>query len=197
MTAVELRLDEGEVVTSQNRRDILILAERPELTITWSRYAPRERGPDLHIHYEHVDAFYVLEGELTFLVGPEAQPTVVGAGGFVAVPPNVVHTFVNDGNADAKWLNLHAPDAGFAVYLRGLYGGPGGPFDTFAPPSGGGLPAGHAIVAKPGEGVKADLPGLYVAEWADAKSPTRPPVGVAYRYTRPSTEGTRVIDIRG
>ena len=42
----------------------------PSSPATWSRYAAGERGPDLHVHRGHTDAFYVLDGELTFAVGP-------------------------------------------------------------------------------------------------------------------------------
>src|SRR5688572_32300594 len=99
----------GEVITDEERRELVILAERPELTVTWTRYAAGEGGPDLHVHRDHTDAFYVLEGELTFAVGPAGERVRVGAGGFVAVPPNVVHTFANESGAEARWLNLHAP----------------------------------------------------------------------------------------
>ena len=105
--------------------------------MTWTRYAGGERGPGLHVHREHTDAFYVLEGELTFAVGPGAERVTVGPGAFVAVPPNVVHTFSNDSGAEATWLNFHAPDMGFATYLRA-----GAAWDSFDAPADGGLPAG-------------------------------------------------------
>jgi quercetin dioxygenase-like cupin family protein len=166
-----LRLDDGETITQRERRDVVILGERPDLTITWSRYAAGEPGPDRHVHREHIDAFYVLEGELTFLVGPAAERVRVPAGGFVAVPPNLVHTYVNDGTAEARWLNMHAPDTGFADYLRALRDGTHAVFDSFDPPADGGLPAGAAIVTGPGEGervasglLKGALPELCVAE---------------------------------
>lgn len=47
------------------RREVVILVEGPALTVTRSRYAGGERGPDPHVHREHTDAFSVLEGELT------------------------------------------------------------------------------------------------------------------------------------
>src|SRR5512144_35192 len=99
-----LRVADGETITRRDRREVVILAAHPALTITWSRYAAGERGPDPHVHREHTDAFYVLEGELTFAVGPRADRVVTGPGGFVAVPPGVVHTFANHGPAEARWL---------------------------------------------------------------------------------------------
>jgi quercetin dioxygenase-like cupin family protein len=174
---VLVRLGDGETITEQERRQVVVLAERPDITITWSRYAPGERGPDPHVHREHTDAFYVLEGELTFPVGPGDERIRVPAGGFAAVPPNVVHSFVNEGSTDACWLNLHAPDTGFAAYLRALRDGTDAVFDSFDPPADGGLPASEAIVTGPGEGerlvsgnrvvfLKGVLPDMCVAEWA-------------------------------
>jgi quercetin dioxygenase-like cupin family protein len=168
-----LRLEDAETITRRERREVVILAEGPDLTVTWSRYAAGEPGPDLHVHREHTDAFYVLDGELTFLVGPAAERVPVGAGGFVAVPPNLVHTYVCEA-VETRWLNMHAPDAGFADYMRGLRDGTGVAFDNFGPPDDGGLPATAAIVRGPGEGerrgdalVKAALPELLVAERSD------------------------------
>ena len=113
-----LRIEDGETITALERREVLILATRPELTVTWTRYAGGEPGPSLHVHREHTDAFYVLEGELAFAVGPDAERVTVGPGAFVAVPPNTIHTFANDSGAEATWLNFHAPDTGFAAYLH-------------------------------------------------------------------------------
>jgi quercetin dioxygenase-like cupin family protein len=171
-----LRLEDGETITQRERRDVVILADREALTITWSRYAPGERGPDLHVHREHTDAFYVLEGELAFAVGPGAQRIRVPAGGFVAVPPNVVHSFANEGSAESRWLNMHAPDKGFAAYIRAARDGRNATWDSFDPPADGGLPATGVIVSGPGEGerhesgngtmqLKGSLPELSVAEW--------------------------------
>jgi mannose-6-phosphate isomerase-like protein (cupin superfamily) len=177
MDDVLVRLGDGETISRQERREVVLLAESRDVTITWSRYAPGERGPDLHVHREHTDAFYVLEGELSFALGPGAEPIAMSAGGFVAVPPNVAHSFANESGADARWLNLHAPDTGFAAYLRALRDGADAVFDSFDPPADGGLPATVAIVTGPGQGerlqsgnrvavVKGALPALSVAEWA-------------------------------
>jgi quercetin dioxygenase-like cupin family protein len=133
-------IDAGETITDKERRNVILLVGRPEITVTWSRYAPGEKGPDLHVHREHTDAFYVLEGELTFAVGPDAGEIRVAAGGYVAVPPGVQHSFLNDGDADARWLNLHAPDMAFAAFMRGQRDGIPVPWDSFDPPPDGGAP---------------------------------------------------------
>jgi quercetin dioxygenase-like cupin family protein len=168
-----LRRDEGETITSRATRDVILLADDPGLTITWSRYGAGERGPDLHVHREHVDAFYVLEGEVTFHIGPAGDPVRVGPGGFVAVPPDIAHGFANESGADASWLNFHAPDAGFAQYLRDARDGDDAAFDSFDPPPGGGLPGDGVLVVPAGEPLDAVLPGLQVTE-ADGDPPARP-----------------------
>jgi len=169
------RLGDGERITAKERRDVVILAAREDLTVTWSRYAAGEQGPGLHVHREHTDAFYVIEGELTFAVGPAAERIRVAAGGFVAVPPNVVHSFANEGAAESRWLNFHAPDKGFAAYLRAARDGLDAGFDSFDPPGDGGLPATGVIVRRAGEGeplaadpavlIKGALRDVCVAEW--------------------------------
>jgi quercetin dioxygenase-like cupin family protein len=153
------RRAEAEPVTSEERRGIVLLAAHPEVAITWSRYAPGEAGPDPHVHRGHTDAFYVLEGELTFGVGPDVARIRVGPGGFVAVPPNVVHTFTNDGSAEARWLNFHAADGGFAAYLRSVRDGNPAAWDSFDPPPDGGRPASDAVVARAGEGERVESVG--------------------------------------
>jgi mannose-6-phosphate isomerase-like protein (cupin superfamily) len=143
----------GETITDRPQRHVVILAEREEISILRYRLAPGERGPEPHVHHEHTDAFYVLEGELTFPLGPEGEPVRVPAGGLVAAPPNLVHTFVNEGSTDARFLNIHAPDGRFAAYMRGRRDrDENASFDSFDPPEDGGLPLSEGIVSGPDEG---------------------------------------------
>jgi quercetin dioxygenase-like cupin family protein len=173
-----VRLDGGETITARERRRVLLLVDRPALSMTWSRFAPDERGTTLHVHREHTDSFYVLEGELTVELGPDAERLALGAGGFVAIPPSVPHGFLNAGSEDAAWLNLHTPDTGFADYMRGLRDGTKVPFDSLDWPVDDARPAADAIVSEPGAGerlehglVKCKLPELAVAEWTGLRQP--------------------------
>jgi quercetin dioxygenase-like cupin family protein len=167
---------DGETITARDHREVVLLAGREEFSMTRSRYAPGEPGPEPHVHREHADAFYVLEGELTFALGPEGNRVSVGGGGFVAVPPNLIHSFVNEGSASAHFLNLHAPDAGFAAYMRAARDGTEGSFDSFEPPADGGVPVADAIISGPDQGerlvngnrvalIKGVLPQLCFAEF--------------------------------
>src|SRR6266566_69911 len=103
---------EGETIADRDERTVRILLAHELLDATWTRYEPGERGPDPHVHHRHVDAFYVLEGELVFGLGPELARVQAPAGTFVAVPPDVIHTFGNEGSSRACFLNLHAPSGG-------------------------------------------------------------------------------------
>ena len=162
---------EGETVVDQERRTLRILFSHELLDATWTRHEGGERGAEPHVHHEHTDAFYVLEGELTFRIGPDLERITAPAGTFVAVPPNVVHGFDNDSSERVCFLNFHAPSGGFADYLRGVNPG----FDSFDPPEDGGEPPDTAIVSPPGAGerlargnrahfIKAQLPQLAAIE---------------------------------
>lgn len=70
-----------------------------------------------HEHDDQVDAFYVLDGEVKFTVGDET--IVAGPGTLVAAPPHTRHGF-GGVNGTARVLNFHAPDAGFADWIRSL-----------------------------------------------------------------------------
>jgi mannose-6-phosphate isomerase-like protein (cupin superfamily) len=68
------------------------------------------RELDEHVHEAEDDAFYIVQGEMTFTFGDEEIAAPPGT--FVLVPPGVVHGFRNDGAVPVRMLNIHAP-AGF------------------------------------------------------------------------------------
>ena len=65
------------------------------------------RELEAHVHSEEDDAFYILEGEMTFVL--EEGEVKAGPGAFVLVPPGVEHGFRNDGDSSVRMLNIHAP----------------------------------------------------------------------------------------
>jgi quercetin dioxygenase-like cupin family protein len=160
---------DGETISDREARNVMILHAEDAVTVTWSRYSTGERGPDLHLHREHTDAFYVLTGALRFALGPDGGRVVLApAGTFVAAPAGVAHSFMNDQADDATWLNIHTPDAGFAAFLRGARDGRTLPLDSFDVPAetggDGGRAATEAIVVAPDAdaGVSYDGPDLRV-----------------------------------
>jgi uncharacterized cupin superfamily protein len=151
--SIVLRPGEGEVISDRAERTVRIKVGLDAIAITETRYEPGEPGPEPHIHRGHTDAFFVLEGTLDLKLGPERKATRLSAGSFVAAPPNLVHSFRNDGPGRARFLNFHAPSDGFADYLRAMRDGEDGSwFDQIEPPADGGRPLSDAAVLGPGEG---------------------------------------------
>jgi mannose-6-phosphate isomerase-like protein (cupin superfamily) len=78
-----------------------------------NRVGPGWDGPPLH-HHDFDEAFYVLEGELTFQV--EDRLVTAGPGELAFAPRNVPHTLANLSGAPARYLLVCTP-AGFERYF--------------------------------------------------------------------------------
>ena len=77
--------------------------------------------PPPHIHRNEDEAFYVLEGEITFVVGDRSM--LAKAGSFVFAPKDLPHSFTVSGPAPARFLTLLSP-AGFEGFSEEM-GRPG------------------------------------------------------------------------
>jgi quercetin dioxygenase-like cupin family protein len=104
---------EGERLGGRTERDD---ESAGELALIEFELEPGFEGPDPHTHDDHVDSFYVLEGEPEFLV--EDERLRLGAGSYVAAPTGVLHAFSNPGPDRARLLNVHAPSRDFHDDLR-------------------------------------------------------------------------------
>jgi quercetin dioxygenase-like cupin family protein len=113
--AMYLRPGEGERLEKDTRVATIKLG-REELALIEFEIAPGFDGPDPHSHDDHIDSFYVLEGEVDFFV--EGEWMRVPAGSYVAAPLGVTHAFANKGDQRARLLNIHAPSVGFHDRLR-------------------------------------------------------------------------------
>jgi mannose-6-phosphate isomerase-like protein (cupin superfamily) len=113
--AVFLGPGEGERLEA-NTRVATIKIGREELSLIEFELEPGFGGPDPHSHDDHIDSFYVLEGEPEFVM--DAETLRLGPDSFVAAPIGVVHTFGNPGPEPARLLNMHAPSTGFHDWLR-------------------------------------------------------------------------------
>ncbi|HEY8656781.1 MAG TPA: cupin domain-containing protein [Candidatus Limnocylindria bacterium] len=82
------------------------------------------KGPPPHVHREHEEAFYILEGEFTFNLGDDAAPAPKGT--LVVVPRGTRHSF--SGKEGSRALIFAIP-GGLAGFFEEL---------------GAGLAAGHA-----------------------------------------------------
>lgn len=115
MDGILINPEDGEKV-ARGPRYHRILAELPELEVIELRFGPDFEGVEPHSHADHVDSFYVLEGEAEFVIGDEVVR--VGPGAYVAAPIGVVHGFRNAGDVELRMLNVQAPNTGFAHRLR-------------------------------------------------------------------------------
>jgi mannose-6-phosphate isomerase-like protein (cupin superfamily) len=113
--AVFLPAGEGERLEANNRV-ATIKVGRDEIALVEFELEPGFSGPDPHSRDDHIDSFYVLNGEPEFLVGDKTLR--LGTGSFVAAPLGFRHTFANPGPQRARLLNIHAPSRGFHDFLR-------------------------------------------------------------------------------
>ncbi|MGH3114285.1 MAG: cupin domain-containing protein [Gaiellaceae bacterium] len=147
MAGVLHRAGEGEAVFGGR---IVIKADFEQLCITESRFDRARPGAGPHLHRQHADSFYVLEGELAVLVHDEEH--LLGPGACACAPAVVVHGFKS--TSPARFLNFHTPDGGFAENLRELDRGEPGGFDSFDAEVGSGLPGSDAVLLQAGEGAR-------------------------------------------
>jgi quercetin dioxygenase-like cupin family protein len=152
MNAVVSGPGEGERLDAEH----LIKLALPELDVLEFTIDAEYEGPGPHFHEQHVDAFFVLEGELVFEAGEDTVRALPGTS--VCVPPGVVHSFTTAEGKGARFLNVHAP-GGFSRYLRAAIAGEEpdpADFDIHDVDAPGG--PGAAIVAADGEGVRSEMP---------------------------------------
>jgi quercetin dioxygenase-like cupin family protein len=64
-------------------------------------------APPLHVHHAEDEAFYVLDGELTFVCGEHRWHAEAGA--FVYLPKEIPHGFLVEGSQPARLLQLTVP----------------------------------------------------------------------------------------
>src|SRR5579884_3272671 len=83
-------------------------------------------GAPAHVHRQHEETFYVLEGEFTFRLG--SQSVKATAGSFVFVPRDVPHAVENVGNQPGRILGIMTP-GGYEKFFEELAQLPPGPPD--------------------------------------------------------------------
>ena len=149
MDGIVYRDGEGEELFAGR---ILIKSGLDDLCITESFFQGARDGAGPHYHERHADSFYVLEGELGFLV--HDREILLGPGACVCAPPGVVHGFRS--TRTARFLNFHTPDGGFTENLRARDRGEPGGFDSIDADPGEGLPATAAVALHAGEGERLE-----------------------------------------
>src|SRR5688500_4558185 len=108
-------------VMTRHERSAEVLVTREELQMLEFEMASNIDRTRTKVHREHMDAFYVLEGELEVTLGDE--PKRVPAGQIASVPPGTVHSFRNASGERVRFLNLHTPGMRFDEYIRRMDAG--------------------------------------------------------------------------
>jgi quercetin dioxygenase-like cupin family protein len=73
----------------------------------WEAIVPPNGGPPPHTHSREEEGFYILEGEITFLVGDKRL--TASAGTFANMPVGSLHSFKNETDRPARMLISVAP----------------------------------------------------------------------------------------
>ena len=92
----------------------------------------RATEPPLHIHHKEDEAWYIVDGHMTFYVGDAVLEA--GAGCFVFAPSGIAHTFTVD--VEPTRVLVFASPAGFEHFAMEL----GEPATTDKPPAGLAMP---------------------------------------------------------
>ena len=101
---------EGQRLNRQDR-SFRLVALLPDLEVVEATIEYGWEGVDPHAHSDHTDSFFVIEGEVEFLV--DGQWRRGGPGTFFSAPRGVEHGFRNPGPGRIRVLNIHAPNTGF------------------------------------------------------------------------------------
>ena len=73
--------------------------------------APPGHATPYHLHHIEDEAFFVLDGEFTFVC--DGKKTVLGPGGYIYLPRNIPHGIRCTGSAPSTQLILAVPGTGF------------------------------------------------------------------------------------
>jgi quercetin dioxygenase-like cupin family protein len=152
---VEIR--DGEKIASENGLGVTLLADLEQIGVAEIRSRPYcDDGPPSHLHREHAEALYVLEGELALRL--ENGERRIASDTWAFIPPGVVHTFAVVGDERARVLDLHLPSRGFGNFVRGLHAARSGQelhavraaFDQAPMPEDGGADPSRAVIVRAG-----------------------------------------------
>ena len=120
----------------------------------WEAIVPPGGGPPPHVHSREEEGFYVLEGEITLVVGD--QRLTASAGIFANMPVGTPHSFKNESGKPAKMLISVAPAGLEQMFFEvGVPVPPGA--TTAAPPTREEIE--RLLAVAPKYGIEVRLPG--------------------------------------
>jgi len=96
----------------------------------WEAIVPPGGGPPPHVHSREEEAFFILEGDITFTIGDKRR--VASTGMFANMPVGIPHSFKNESDRPAKMLISVAPAGLEKMFFE--FGVPVAQGATTAPP---------------------------------------------------------------
>ncbi|WP_101951519.1 cupin domain-containing protein [Mycobacterium sp. 3519A] len=97
--------------------DVLMSADQTLGEFTFiEQIIPAGAGPPAHVHERQAEGFYLLSGEVEFVVGPDDEVVRAEPGAAVWVPKSTRHAFRVVSEEDARVLNFYTP-GGFDDHL--------------------------------------------------------------------------------
>ncbi len=84
-------------------------------SITW-QIAPSGHATPYHLHHVEDEAFYVLDGEYTFIC--DGKKTTLGPGGYIFLPRGIPHGIRVTSSTPATMLILATPGDGFVGMMQ-------------------------------------------------------------------------------
>jgi quercetin dioxygenase-like cupin family protein len=78
--------------------------------------APPGHATPYHLHHVEDEAFYVLDGEYTFIC--DGAKTIVGPGGYIFLPRGIPHGIRVSSSTPATMLILATPGSGFVGMMQ-------------------------------------------------------------------------------
>ena len=82
-------------------------ASRGAYSVIEYSHAAGAQGPPAHVHHRREEASYVIDGELTLLVGSES--IVLGPGDTAVVPRGIVHQPSNKSDNPVRFIFISSP----------------------------------------------------------------------------------------
>jgi quercetin dioxygenase-like cupin family protein len=106
---------------------VCLLAERQRgkglhclATVAEGSFDPSQEAPkwtERHLHHQITEMCYVLDGDMTFLVGEEVHRAE--AGSFICIPPETVHAHVPSKDRRTKVLFISIPGGFEGMFEEG------------------------------------------------------------------------------
>ena len=112
-----VEIGSGEVILESPKLEVTLLVDIEQLAAVEVRAAPGWGKSPPHVHARHIEAVYVLEGELALRL--EDRVHSIHAETWAFVPHGIAHEFEVVGDRQARFLVLHTPGSGYGDYVRG------------------------------------------------------------------------------